>query len=188
MELKSEAAKEQRDGQDAQIMSMIESIGQLELKEGGEWDFHGVSSGAVFIKRMRDHFKGLLGNEYGIPFLPRPALPTGMFSLDSPRSNAGSPWDGSAVPNIYDLPPLDKVRTLCYYALDCATCLMRVVHQPSFYEKIDQLYSTPQDSWGNEEHRFLGLLYSVLALGCVYNVSQDDPDHPVTYKSALEEG
>jgi hypothetical protein len=63
------------------------------------------------------------------------------------------------------------------------------VHQPSFYEKLDKLYATPQESWIDEEHRFLGLLYSVLALGCVYNVSQDDAsDVPVTYKSAVEEG
>ncbi|KAL2024408.1 hypothetical protein VTK56DRAFT_8219 [Thermocarpiscus australiensis] len=187
MEKKGGEAKDQPDSQDAQIMSMIESIGQLDLQEGGEWDFHGVSSGAVFLRRMKEHFQGLLGNEYRIPFLPRPALPTGLFSLDSPRSSPNSLRDASAVPNIYDLPPLDKVRTLCYYALDCATCLMRIVHKPSFYESLDKLYATPQESWANEEHRFLGLLYSILALGCVYNVSKDG-DAPVTHKSGLEEG
>jgi hypothetical protein len=188
MEPKPEAAKEQQDKQDAQIMSMIESIGQLELREGGEWDFYGNSSGAVFLRRMKEHFKGLLANEYRIPFLPRPALPTGMFSLDSPRSSAGSPWDAPVLPNIYNLPPLDKVRTLCYFSLDCATCLMRVVHQPSFYAKVDRLYASPQESWGNEEHRFLGLLYSIMALGCVYNVAQESSEPSATYKSALEEG
>jgi hypothetical protein len=190
-EVKVEASKEQQkdDSQGAQITSMIESIGQLDLKEGGEWDFHGMSSGYIFLRRMKQHFASLLGNEYSIPFLPRPALPPGLFSLDSPKSSAGSPFDGSSVPHIYHLPPLDRVRTLCYYSLDCATCLLRVVHQPSFYEKLDKLYATPQESWIDEEHRFLGLLYSVLALGCVYNVSQDDAsDVPVTYKSAVEEG
>lgn len=195
MELKmEEASKEQQqqqrdDDQDAQIMSMIESIGQLDLKESGEWDFHGMSSGAVFLGRMKEHFQSLLGNEYRVPFLPRPALPPGLFSLDSPRSGAGSPWDPSTVGNIYNLPPMDKVRRLCYYSLDCATCLLRVVHQPTFYEKLERLYATPQESWGNEDHRFLGLLYSVLALGCVYNVSQDDPSEPpITYQEAVEEG
>jgi hypothetical protein len=190
MELKMEVPKEQQEEkQDAQIMSMIESIGQLELKESGEWDFHGISSGAVFLRRMKDHFQALLGNEYRIPFLPRPSLPPGLFSLDSPKSNASSPWDASSAPDISNLPPLDRVRTLCYYSLDCATCLLRIVHRPSFYEMVDKLYATPQESWGSEEHRFLGLLYSVLALGCVYNVSQDhDSDDTVTYKSAVEEG
>jgi hypothetical protein len=168
------------ESEDAQIMSMIESIGQLELKESGEWDFHGISSGAVFLRRMKEHFQSLLGNEYRIPFLPRPALPPGLFSLDSPKSSTST---------TYLLPPIERVRTLCYYSLDCATCLLRVVHQPTFYEKVEKLYATPQDSWGGEEHRFLGLLYSVLALGCVYNVSQDHgSEAPVTYKSAVEEG
>jgi hypothetical protein len=190
MELKMEAAKgEQEDSQDAQIMSMIESIGQLELKESGEWDFHGISSGAVFLRRMKEHFQTLLGNEYRIPFLPRPALPPGLFSLDSPKSNASSPWDSSSASAIYNLPPIERVRTLCYYSLDCATCLLRIVHRPSFYEMLDKLYSTPQESWGNEEHRFLGLMYAVLALGCVYNVSEDQASEPpVAYKSAVEEG
>ncbi len=177
------------DNQDPQIMSMIESIGQLDLKESGEWDFHGISSGAVFLRRMKQHFQGLLGNEYRIPFLPRPAVPSGLFTLDSPKSSAGSPWDSSSASAIYNLPPIERVRTLCYYSLDCATCLLRVVHRPTFSQMLDKLYATPQESWGNEEHRFLGLLYSVLALGCVYNVSPDHPsENPVTYKSAVEEG
>ncbi|KAK4237914.1 fungal-specific transcription factor domain-containing protein [Achaetomium macrosporum] len=196
MELKMGPVKEQpgEDGsEDAQIMSMIESIGQLDLKESGEWDFHGISSGAVFLRRMKEYFQTRLGNEYSIPFLPRPALPPGLFSLDSPRSSATSPWESSDVPTIFHLPPLDRVRTLCYYSLDCATCLLRIVHRPSFYEMLDKLYATPQESWGHEEHRFLGLLYSVLALGCVYNVSQNDDDGnaseaPGTYKSAVDEG
>ncbi|KAK4225515.1 putative transcriptional regulatory protein [Podospora fimiseda] len=187
-----EQPKDQLESPDAQIMSMIETIGQLDLNEGGEWDFHGNSSGAVFLRRMKDHFKGLLGNDYSIPFLPRPNRPAGMFSLDSPRSNAGSPWDTSTsattalgTPNIYDLPPQDKARQLCYYSFNCATCLMRITHQPSFYEMFDKLYTTPQDLWGNEEHRFLGFLYSVLALGSVYNVS---PDDPTTYKTSVDQG
>ncbi|KAK3692369.1 fungal-specific transcription factor domain-containing protein [Podospora appendiculata] len=187
--LRKTEASEDHENQDAHIMSMIETYGQLDLNEGGEWDFHGISSGAVFLRRMKEHFQGLLGNEYRIPFLPRPSRPAGMFSLDSPRSNASSPWDVSAVPNIFDLPPRDKARTLCYYALNCATCLLRVVHGPSFYEMLDRLYETPQDSWGSEENRFLGLLYSVLALGSMYNITEDSPaSPPVTYKSSMEEG
>lgn len=181
--------------EDPQIMSMIETIGQLELNEGGEWDFHGISSGAVFLKRMKEHFSGILGNDYRIPFLPRPSKSAGMFTLDSPRSSAaGSPWDASgasssvSTPNIYDLPPQEKVRALCYYALHCATCLLRLVHIPTFYETLGRLYEKPQESWGHEEHRFLGLLYSVMALGCMYNVSEDDPSGPpISYKSSLEE-
>ncbi|KAL1875752.1 hypothetical protein VTK73DRAFT_9813 [Phialemonium thermophilum] len=174
--------------QDAKILSMIETIGQLDLSERGEWDFHGTSSGAVFLRRMKEHFRGLLGHDYRSPFLPRPPRPPGMFSLDSPRSSPGSPWDLSALPNIYDLPQQGKARTLCYYSLNCATCLLRIVHAPSFYEMFDRVYELPPEKFGTEENRFLGLLYSVLALGCMYNPSQDDSSVPIDYKAAMDEG
>lgn len=184
----SEQQQQQQQNQDPQLMSMIETIGQLDLSEGGEWDFHGTSSGAVFLRRMKEHFRGLLGNDYRTPFLPRPPRPQGMFSLDSPASNSSSPWDASPLPNIYDLPDKEKARTLCHYSLDCATCLLRVVHVPTFYEMFDRVYELPPEQFGNEEKRFLGLLYSVLALGCMYNVSPDGAASPITYKSALDEG
>jgi hypothetical protein len=175
------------EAQDPQLMSMIETIGQLDLSEGGEWDFHGTSSGAVFLRRMKQHFQGLLGNDYRTPFLPRPpGRPQGMFNLDSPGSASSSPWDAPSMPNLYDLPDKEKARSLCSYALNCATCLMRVVHIPTFYEMFERVYDLPPEAFGNDERRFLGLLYSVLALGCMYNVSTDD--HPVTYKSAMDEG
>ena len=181
---------ETQEAQDSQIRSMIETIGQLDLNEGGEWDFHGISSGAVFLGRMKEHFQGLLGNDYCIPFLPRPSGPSGVFTLDSPRlSAAGSPLDISLGLNIYDLPPRARTDKLCYYSLECATCLLRVVHVPSFKQKLDNLYRKPRESWGNEEHRFSGLLYSVLALGCMYNTSENDPSGPpFDYKSSMEEG
>lgn len=187
--LKKEAVQRAaNDARDPQLMSMIETIGQLDLSEGGEWDFHGTSSGAVFLGRMKQHFQGLLGNDYRVPFLPRMPRPQGMFNLDSPGSNSSSPWEGGPMPNLYDLPDKEKARTLCYYALHCATCLMRVVHVPTFYEMFDKVYELPPEAFGNEERRFLGLLYSVLALGCMYNVSTDDPSRPVTFKTAMEEG
>src|SRR5688500_14602913 len=38
------------DERDGQLLSMIRSIGQLDLDEKGGWDFHGASSGAVFLR------------------------------------------------------------------------------------------------------------------------------------------
>ncbi len=185
--------------QDAKIKSMIETIGQLDLGEDDKWDFHGISSGAVFLRRMKENFRGMMGHDYRTPFLPRPPRPPGIFSLDSPRfdsprfdspqSNGSSPFDLSHLPSIYDLPPREKVQTLSYYALDCATCLLRIVHIPSFNEMLDKLYVTPAETWGPAENRFLGLLYAVLALGCMYDSSEDKPaSQPYSYKTAIEEG
>lgn len=184
-EADSRDARDAQDAQDAQIMSMIETIGQLDLSDRGEWDFHGTSSSAVFLRRMKEHFKGLLGNDYRTPFLPRPPTrPRGLLRLDSPRSNPSSVWDTSALPNIYELPPQDRVKDLCRYSLECATCLLRIVHVPTFYSRLDRLYELPVNSWGNEENRFLGLMYAVMALGCMYTLSGPQ----VTFKTSTEEG
>jgi len=187
LKLEREAPKVQ-DSQDAHIMSMIESIGQLDLNEGGEWDFHGISSGAVFLRRMKEHFQGMLGSDYRTPFLYQAPGPPGMFGVDSPKMGADGVWESPVIPDMYDLPSQEKVRSLCYYALNCATCLCRVIHHPTFYEMLDNFYDTPQSSWGPEEHRFLGLLYSVMALGCMYNTDDSPANPPVTHKSAMEEG
>lgn len=185
--LRSEMAK-QSQNEDPKITSMIETIGQLDLSDQGEWNFHGNSSGAVFLRRMKQHFRGLLGSDYRTPFLPRPLRTPGLFGLDSPRSNSSSPWDVSALPNIYDLPPVEKARKLCYYSLTCATCLLRIVHVPTFYDMFERVYEMPPERFGMAENRFLGLLYSVLALGCMYNTSGDDQSQPVNYRAAMEEG
>jgi hypothetical protein len=55
--------------QDAQLRSMIETTGQLDISERGEWNFNGASSEAVFFRRMREQFGGLL-DEAEAPFLP----------------------------------------------------------------------------------------------------------------------
>src|SRR3569833_2256234 len=83
-----------KDDQGTQIRSMIETIGQLDLCVGGEWDFHGISSGAVFLRRMIEHFRGVLGPDCRSPLFGRQPRPPGMLNLGSARSSGGSPWDG----------------------------------------------------------------------------------------------
>lgn len=39
-----------------------------------------------------------------------------------------------------------------------------------------------------EDNRFLGLLYAILAVGCMYNIAEEDIDNQVNYKEATEEG
>lgn len=170
-----------------ELISMIETIGQLDLTEGGEWDFHGISSGALFLRKMKENFHGLLGRDSLVPYLARPPRPPGLFSLDSPRSSGSSPWD-AASPPYYTLPPKEHARTLCYFSLNCATCLLRIIHLPSFFETFDRLYEQAPDNLGPEDHRQLGLFYAVLALGCMYNISEESESNPINYKAAMDEG
>jgi hypothetical protein len=177
--------------QDAHLRSMIESTGQLDLDETGHWDFHGRSSGTVFMRRMREQFSELLGNDHNAPLLPRiprPKVMTPMF--ESPRSSTESPLD-AGLPNTVDLPSRETAKVLCESSLNGACALLRFVHQPTFYKMFDRIYNMSPETFGDCENRFLPLLYMVLALGCMF---QPEPDEnpsdalPTTYKIGLERG
>ncbi|KAI5457834.1 hypothetical protein BGZ63DRAFT_364201 [Mariannaea sp. PMI_226] len=177
----------QPDLSDAHITSMIDSIGQLDIDDRGGWDFHGVSSGAVFLRRMKEHFRGLMGPVGKAPFLPRPERTRGLANLDSPSPAATTSSPFPFVPTVPELPPKEVARKLCYYSLSCATCLVRIVHVPSFYEKFEKIYDRPLDNLSQEETHFLGLLFAVMALGCMYNNLEDDSG-AAAFRDAIEEG
>lgn len=169
---------------------MIESTGQLDLDECGHWDFHGGSSGTVFIKRMREQFGDLLGpsNAPLFPKIPRPSLNNSSF--DSPRSSTESPLE-SGLPNTIDLPSKDEAKQLCNYSLTRACSLLRFVHAPSFYVMVERIYNIPPESYGDQENLFLPLLYMVLALGCMFHTDPDEdkPDSAQsTYKAGIDQG
>ena len=179
------------DDSDAQLRSMIETTGQLEIDECGHWDFHGGSSGAVFLKRMREQFSGLLGEDPKSPFLPRisNAARTQKFSvIESPRSSGGSPLD-SGLPNVLDLPSKQVAMDLIGKALNCACALLRFVHHPTFYKMFDRIYETPPENFGDEENRFLPLLYVTLALGCMFvDDKGKQGDSEVSYREGIDQG
>lgn len=191
-----QAAKQKRDEahqavaqDDARITSMIETIGQLDLDEGGGWDFRGTSSGAVFLRRMKEHFGGLLGNDQTMPFLPRPSHIPGLLKLDSPGSIASpsSPGDADFF-NVYDLPSKERAMQLSSRALTCATTLLRIVHMPSFSKNMEGIYSKSSVDFGTNDNRFLALFYAVMAVGAMYNITEEDSADQGSYKEAAAEG
>lgn len=189
-----QAAKQKRDEahqivdqNEARITSMIETIGQLDLDEGGGWDFRGTSSGAVFLKRMKEHFGGLLGDDPTLPFLPRPSHIPGLTKLDSPGSTTSSSH-GDDLFNVYDLPSKERARHLSSCALTCATALLRIVHVPSFSIKLESIYDKSPLEFDVDDNRFLALLYAVMAVGAMYNIAEEDSDDKSSYKEAAAEG
>jgi hypothetical protein len=175
------------------LLSMISGVGQLEFDDKGDYDFHGPSSGTVFFRKMKDHFKSLLGRDYHVPVLPRPPKPSSIVNLDSPRLSAiSSPGSRKgSVPDVCDLPPKVIARRLCSHSLKYATCLLRIVHIPSFYSMVDRIYERPPGHYGcygTDEDRDLALLYSVLALGCMYNLADDEKSKKPPYEIASEQG
>jgi hypothetical protein len=171
---------------DAHLRSMIESTGQLDLDERGDWDFHGGSSGAVFLRRMREQFGGLLGGDAKAPFLPRPPRPKSSF--DSPRSMDSAIETG--LPNTSDLPSKENALLLCHCALNRACSLLRFVHGRTFYEMLDRIYETPPENFTDDENRFLPLLYVTLSLGCMFTDHLQETQYPeeVDYKAGIDQG
>jgi hypothetical protein len=173
---------------EAQLTSMIDSIGQLDMDDRGGWDFHGISSGAVFLRRMKEHFRGMLGPVTKVPFMPRSERSAGLANLDSPSPAPNSPFSTATAASPLELPPKEVTQSLCYYSLSCATCLVRIIHVPSFHEKLEKIYERPLDNLTSEETHFLGLVFSILALGCMYNRLDDDGSDSSSYKAAMDEG
>ncbi|KAG6014239.1 hypothetical protein E4U43_006772, partial [Claviceps pusilla] len=174
---------------DAKLMTMIDSIGQLDLDDKGGWDFHGTSSGAVFLKRMKEHFRGMLGPVTKAPFLSRSERTSGLTALDA--QVPGEPCASSIFSSVSQFPQLpakDVTRKLCYYSLSCATCLVRIIHIPSFYERLERVYDQPVETLSQEDTHFLGLVHAVIALGCMYNNLEDSNPASGGYKLAIEEG
>lgn len=188
MKLKREEEAQKAEQNEAQITSMIETIGQLDLDECGGWDFRGTSSGAVFLRRMKEHFGGLLGYDLTTTFLPRPRKVPGLLNLDSPGSTVGSSPAEANLSGVFDLPPKKRAHKLSSCALTCATALLRIVHVPSFFEKLEVVYGKSVEDFNVEDRRFLGLLYSVMAVGSMYNNAEEDAGDQVHYREAAEEG
>lgn len=164
---------------------MVKEAGSLALDDQGHWDFYGHSSGMIFLQRMREQFGTLAGkSESKRLFFNSPSLPE-RFS--SPRSASASPMN-PGMTNVHDLPAKACARKLCSCALDDAAALLRFVHQPSFYDAFDRVYDTPPEEFTSADQGFLPLLYSVLALGCLFARSEESILQSYGYESAIDQG
>jgi hypothetical protein len=112
-------------------------------------------------------------------------LPLGVF--DSPRSTGDSPLTTS-LPPLDDLPSKDCGRELCEVALDDACALMRFVHQPTFYAMFDRVYDTEPELFEIEENKYLPLVYSIMAVGCLFSKNENSKLQTEGYENAIDQG
>ena len=168
---------------DALMESMVETTGQLDIDDRGYLDYHGHSSGLSFMRRMRKQYGDLFGEDSRSgPFV----LPDGMPKIHrSPKS----PFSDDATPLALEpLPSKAVARTLVSNALDDGCTLIRFVHQPTFYAMMDRLYSNSPDAYGDEENRFLPLLYVVLSFGCLFAKDEHSDLEKGGYVCAITQG
>ena len=167
------------------LESMVANTGSLDLDDDGNWDFHGHSSGRVFLRRMRQQFGDLVGKEgqekHEMPFRSY------RQPVDSPKTPAESPLDRNQ-PITHDLPREHCARLLCGNALDDAGAMLRIVHQPSFYAMFDRVYSKRSEDLGDDENRFVPLLYGVIALGSLFCKAEQSQLMEKGYENAIDQG
>ncbi|KAJ5551068.1 hypothetical protein N7535_000990 [Penicillium sp. DV-2018c] len=153
----------QEGGDEGLLETMVDNSGCLDRDDQGHWDYHGHTSGVLFVRRLR---KQLGATEISAPMArPRSSITAHMVS---PKYSSESPQD-TTLPPTHDLPPRAVARRLCHNAVDHACSLMRFVHEPSFFANLERIYDTPPEQFSNEENSFLPLLYIVIAVGCLFS-------------------
>jgi len=172
---------------DSMLESMVANTGTLDLDDEGNWDFHGSSSGRIFLRKMRDQFGDLMGKPDSMPFMRYNNATPRSQPTESPKTLADSPV-GSTLPKTHELPAKHCAQLLCGNALDEAGALIRVVHQPTFYAMLHRIYDTPYEKYGEEEHRFLPLLYGVIAQGSLFARADQSQLQVNGYGNAIDQG
>lgn len=170
--------------EDAQMRSMVDGTGSLDIDDNGYYDYHGQSSGYNFMRRFRAQF----GDEFLLN--PRSVENRNITNLqESPKSLYSSPFEaGISLTN--DLPPKHVAIDLCRNAIDDCCALQKPLHRPTFFRRLDAVYSTEPENYSNENIKFLPLLYSAMAVGCLFGRVDDDKYEldKKGYRAATEQG
>lgn len=175
--------QEQQDD-DAQMRSMVGRTGSLDLDDTGYYDYHGHSSGYMFMRKFRSQF--------GDDFLPNPKFIENRNLTnvqESPRSLYSSPLEVGLMVST-DLPPRDIAIELCRNALEDCCALQRPLHKPTFFKRLNSIYDTDSENYTNDHVKFLPLLYIVMAVGCLFG-RFEGPENELDkkgYKFAMEQG
>ena len=183
-----ENGRQQSDGEkDSMLESMVTNTGSLDLDDDGNWDFHGHSSGRIFLRKMRDQLGDLVGKPDAMPLMRYDNVSPRSQPMESPRNWVDTPLD-PLLPKTHDLPAKHCAQLLCGNALDDAGAVLRVVHQPTFYALFDRVYDLPYEELDDEDHRFLPLLYGVIAWGALFAKSDQSELQTNGYGNAIEQG
>ncbi|ETS86285.1 hypothetical protein PFICI_00113 [Pestalotiopsis fici W106-1] len=173
-------------GEPGRFITLRDRVSQLDLTETGEYDFHGSSSGAAFLSQIAQQFPGLFRYDSRLPFLPQ--SPSSFRSEALQHHGHAGEWTWQDKHDFLELPVRQLAQDLCDYAFSRASCILRVVHAPSFWKSFDHLYQGRPQRFTLEQRRFVGLLFSVMALGSMYDVDENDPTNPDHYAVAIHRG
>ncbi|WEW55242.1 Gypsy retrotransposon integrase-like protein 1 [Emydomyces testavorans] len=163
------------------LESMVENTGALDLDDQGYWDYHGQSSGLMFVRHLRKQFGNLVPERAPSKFQQI------SQRLEAAKSLSDSPID-TYMALAHDLPPRDIARRLCDNTLENACIVLRFMHKPTFNAMFNRIYDTPAEQYTNQENSFLPLLYLALAVGCLFRGVGDSTLDRSGYEPAVDQG
>ena len=150
----------------------FEVSGQTSTDDRGHSDYHSYFAGLSTVQRIRERYWNLLDDEGEKRNVPSLSTLKQIFSSVKPPPSGSK--SAAAMENSELLPSKNTARQLVAIALDDACCHMRFIHRPTFDQQFDRIYSLEPETYSDEEHEFLPLLYVILAIGVLF--SKEDSD------------
>lgn len=171
---------------------MVKHTGQLDLGDRGRSEYYGNSSGLSWIRRIRDQFGEAAGKE------PSPPRSTAIVrgremgedfeSPITPTHEQESPFNYFNKKASAKLPSKEVAQQLCGSALNDASALLNICHKPSFFTSLNRIYDIQSSEYAAEDKRFLPLLFAVMALGALFDKSDESELEKDGYQSATHVG
>ena len=164
--------------QGSDVKPSLGGTAQLEIDQHGLWHYYGQSSGLSLVKQINKAFdnvsfekdKGHL-QSFGRLFPPSSSI-CSLQRISSKLFGPSFPVDST--PPAVEPPPVlhslsrEVIYRLCKIALQDACTLCPIVHEPTFKRNLKRTLGLPRADYQLHDHRFLTLLYAVLAVGCIF--------------------
>lgn len=156
--------------QDANLATVLEETGRLNLDNTGNWSYHSHGSSSAFVRRLGERFGNM--SDLSIEDKTTNLRLRGISDAFESANHSMNPAFEDSSREFISLPPREVAIELATSALNEACALFNFVHKPSFFSMLEELYLLNSAQYTDKEHRFLPLLYAVLALGYLFSCNE----------------
>lgn len=149
-------------GYDFSFMSNSDTVGLMGVDTSTQPDRHQTPSSTLhssWPQERLNSFESVSPSSWSWPVV--------QLLLDSRQPEPRVP--SNSFTGVEALPSRDVARSLCQSALEDGCCLIRFVHEPSFYSMLDHIYDTDPCHYTRKDKSFLCLLFLVMSVGCLFS-------------------
>lgn len=168
-------------GYDFSFMSNSDTVGLMGVDSATHPDRHQTPSSALHFNSPHERlnsFESLSPSSWSWPVV--------QLLLDSRQTEPKIPKN--TFTGVESLPSRDIARSLCQSALEDGCCLIRFVHEPSFYSMLDRVYDTHPYDYTRKDKSFLCLLFLVMSVGCLFSSGRIGTFDLSCYEGSITQG